>query len=88
MHNSRARMLLAGLVFSIATLAILITGIEAQPAPGKINFHDNFSSGKLDRYELPYPEDWAIQQEGPLHYLHMLRSRDAEEPRHPFSRAN
>jgi hypothetical protein len=84
MHNSRAKMLLAGLLFSVATLSILITGMEAQPAPGKIHFHDNFSSGKLDAYELPYPEDWAIRQEGAVHYLHMLRERDAVEPRHPI----
>jgi hypothetical protein len=84
MHHPRAKLLLAVLVFSVASLAILITGMEAQPAPGKVVFRDNFSSGKLDRYELPYPEDWAVQQEGPLHYLHMLRARDAEEPRHPI----
>ncbi len=84
MPNSRAKMLLAGLAFCVAALCILITAIVAQPAAGKIIFHDNFSSGKLDRYELPYPEDWAVQQEGPLHYLHMLRERDAEEPRHPI----
>jgi hypothetical protein len=58
--------------------------MKAQLAPGKVVFHDNFSSGKLGRYELPYPEDWAVQEEGLIHYLHMLRARDAVEPRHPI----
>jgi hypothetical protein len=58
--------------------------MKAQPAEEKLIFHEDFSSGKLDAYELPYPEDWAVQQEGPLHYLHMLRARDAVEPRHPI----
>jgi len=84
MPNSRTKMLLAGLAFCVAAFCILITAIVAQPAPGKVVFRDNFSSDKLDHYELPYPEDWAVQQEGPLHYLHMLRARDAEEPRHPI----
>jgi len=58
--------------------------MEAQPAKEKVIIRDSFSSGKLDRYELPYPEDWAVQEEGPIHYLHMLRARDAVEPRHPI----
>jgi hypothetical protein len=55
----------------------------AQPAPGKINFHDNFSSGKLDAWQFPFPEDWVVKEEGRLHYLHMLRSREPLVPRRP-----
>ena len=84
MHNLRTNKLLTGLGISVAALSILITGMKAQPAEEKLIFHEDFSSGKLDAYELPYPEDWAVQQEGPLHYLHMLRARDAVEPRHPI----
>jgi len=83
MHNSRTKMLLAVLVFSVAALAILITGMEARPAPKTIDFRDNFSSGKLDRWQFPFPEDWVVKEEGPLHYLHMLRSRDPLVPRRP-----
>ncbi len=77
MHKPRLKKLLALLVLSVAALAVLITGMEARPATGKVVFRDNFASGKLDRYELPYPDDWTVKQEGPLHYLHMLRARDA-----------
>jgi hypothetical protein len=76
-------MSLAGLVFSAVALSILITGIEAEPAPGKINFHDNFSSGKLDAWQFPFPEDWVVKEQGRLHYLHMLRSREPLVPRRP-----
>jgi hypothetical protein len=76
-------MLLTGLVFSVAALSILIVTIKAEPAPGKINFHDNFSSGKLDAWQFPFPEDWVVKEEGRLHYLHMLRSREPLVPRRP-----
>ena len=59
MHISRTNTLLAGLVFSVAALSIFVTAIETQAASGKINFHDNFSSGKLDAWQFPFPEDWV-----------------------------
>jgi hypothetical protein len=83
MHISRRNALLAGLVFSVGVLSILIVAIKAEPAPGKINFHDNFSSGKPDSWQFPFPEDWVVKEEGWLHYLHMLRSREPLVPRRP-----
>jgi len=76
-------MLLAGLVFSVAALSIFITAIETQAASGKINFHDNLSSGKLEAWQFPFPEDWVVKEEALPHYLHMLRSRDPLVPRRP-----
>jgi hypothetical protein len=83
MHISRTSTLLAGLVFTVAALSIFVTAIETQPASGKINFHDNFSSGKLDAWQFPFPEDWVVKEEGLLHYLHMLRNREPLVPRRP-----
>jgi hypothetical protein len=83
MHISRTNTLLIGLVFSVAALSIVIAAIESQPASRKINFRDNFSSGKLAAWQFPFPEDWVVKAEGPLHYLHMLRSRDPLAPRRP-----
>jgi hypothetical protein len=83
MHISPTNTLLAGLVFSVAALPILITAIEPQPASRKVDFHDNFSSGRLDAWQLPFPEDWVVNAEGRRHYLHMLRSRDPLVPRRP-----
>jgi len=83
MHMSRTDMLLAVLVFCLAGLSIFATSILARPAPRTINFRDNFSSGKLDGWQFPFSEDWVVKEEGPLHYLHMLRSREPLVPRRP-----
>jgi hypothetical protein len=76
-------MLLAVLVLCFAALSILTTSIPARPAPRTINFRDDFSSGKLDAWQLPFPEDWVVKEQEPLHYLHMLRSREPLVPRRP-----
>jgi hypothetical protein len=83
MRILRSKMLFGGLVFSVAILSIFITAIEAIPASRRINFRDNFSSGKLDAWQFPFPEDWVVKEEGGLHYLHMLRSREPLVPRRP-----
>ena len=83
MRTSRTDMLLAVLVLCLAALSTFATSFPARPAPRTINFRDNFSSGKLDTWQLPFPEDWVVKQEGPLHYLHMLRSREPLVPRRP-----
>jgi hypothetical protein len=76
-------MLFGSLVFSVAALPILTAAIKAEPAPGKVSFRDNFSSGKLDAWQFPFPEDWLVKEEGGLDYLHMLRSREPLVPRRP-----
>jgi len=83
MPISRTNLRLAYLVTSVAAALILIRVIEARPAPLAVNFHDDFASGKLDHWEFPFAEDWVIKEEGPLHYLHMLRNRDPLVPRRP-----
>jgi hypothetical protein len=83
MRNARASMPLGGLVISVAALSILIPGIMAQGRPWEFSFMDTFASGKLDAWQFPFPEDWTIREEGGLHYLHMLRSRDPLVPRRP-----
>ncbi|SPE29797.1 Signal peptide protein [Acidobacteriia bacterium SbA2] len=75
--------LVAGLLFSVAALSVMIARVAAQPAPLAVNFRDDFSSGKLDSWQFPFAEDWVVKEEGPLHYLHMLRSRDPLVPRRP-----
>jgi len=83
MRASRPGSLRVGFIFSIVALSILVEGRAGQPASRTINFHDNFASGKLDAWQFPFAEDWAVKDEGPLHYLHMLRSRDPLVPRRP-----
>ena len=83
MRISPRNMFVASMLFAIVMLSVLIVSIEARPAPGKVDFHDNFSSGKLDAWQFPFPEDWVIKEEGPVHFLHMLRPRDPLVPRRP-----
>ena len=74
---------MAGLLFCGVTISVLIARAAAEPDLKTVNFRDNFSSGKLDAWQFPFAEDWVVKQEGPLHYLHMLRSRDPLVPRRP-----
>lgn len=45
---------------------------------------DDFDSGGLNAWEVPFREDWQILTEGNLHYLHMKRSRPPGVPRRPL----
>jgi len=76
----------AALTFAILA-AIFATGLTtlagAGPVLRSIQFTDNFSSGTLGHWQFPYPQDWVIGTEGPLHFLHMLRNREPLEPRRP-----
>ena len=68
-------------------LAVLLVRAGAIGEPRRLTFQDDFSSGKLDPWLLPYPEDWEILSEGPLHYLHMKRNREPGVPRRPLQYA-
>lgn len=83
MRISPRYIILAALGLSLAALTISLNSTDARPASGKINFHDDFSSGKLDAWQFPFPEDWAVKEEVPLHFLHMLRNREPLVPRRP-----
>lgn len=50
----------------------------------RVSFRDDFASGSLDRWQLPYAEDWAILAGGPGRYLHMKRNREPGVPRRPL----
>ena len=72
------------LTLSTAALVLVLVGaMPARPTHGEEIFRDDFSSGKLDAWQFPFPEDWVINQEGPLHFLHMLRNREPLVPRRP-----
>lgn len=83
MPIARRSMFLVGSLFIVAAVAIFVTSMQAHPASRQVNFHGDFSSGKLDAWQFPFPEDWVVREEGPLHFLHMLRDRDPLVPRRP-----
>jgi hypothetical protein len=49
-----------------------------------LSFRDDFRSGNLNAWSMPYPEDWEVLSENGLHYLHMKRSRPPGVPRRPL----
>jgi hypothetical protein len=68
----------------LAVTALLVAqAATAQKTQKHYRFSDNFSSGSLNNWQFPFPEDWAVQQEGNTHYLHMLRMRKALRPSRP-----
>jgi hypothetical protein len=50
----------------------------------RLSIQDDFNSGSLNAWEMPFSEDWEILAEGSLHYLHMKRSRPPGVPRRPL----
>jgi len=48
-----------------------------------VHFTDDFENGRLDAWQMPYPDDWAILAEDGRHYLHMKRNREPLVPRRP-----
>jgi hypothetical protein len=65
-------------------LALFVRGFTARPAPERLWFTDDFESGKLDAWQFPYPQDWAIVETGGDHYLHMVKNREPGVPRRPL----
>jgi hypothetical protein len=57
---------------------------QCGPHPTKILIQHDFTAGNLKAWDMPFPEDWEIQQQGDLHYLHMKRNREPLVPRRPM----
>jgi hypothetical protein len=53
-------------------------------AAATLSIRDDFNSGALHAWEMPFREDWENLQEGNLHYLHMKRPRTPGLPRLPL----
>ena len=83
MRITRRNICFPGLLFTAAAMSIFVAAIEVSPASGEINFHDHFSTGKLDAWQFPFPDDWEIKEVGALHFLHMIRNREPLIPRRP-----
>jgi hypothetical protein len=84
MHIGNKRIAIPSILLTAILIAVFPFQASAQPAAHSIHFTDNFSSGKLNHWKLPYAQDWVVRSEGQLHYLHMLRSREPLVPRRPM----
>ncbi|MGH9328290.1 MAG: hypothetical protein ACRD2B_16605 [Terriglobia bacterium] len=78
-----------GLLVACTFIAALVAFLRPAHMNGRmsdasISFQDNFTSGNLSAWQMPYREDWEILAENGLHYLHMIRSRPPAVPRRPI----
>src|SRR5579862_1808148 len=78
------RIILAcGALAGAGLISVIVAPIETPSEPTEFKFHDDFNSGNLDPWQLPFSEDWVVKEEGPFHFLHMLRNREPLVPRRP-----
>jgi hypothetical protein len=84
MRQQRRQAIWAALLGAVALPGAVTALVSARPAARTQIFREAFSSGNLDAWEFPHPEDWEILSDGPLHYLHMKRSREPGVPRRPL----
>jgi hypothetical protein len=85
MQPRRSRFALFMLFLTATLIPVALSALApAPPVLKTLTFQDDFSSGNLDAWMLPHPEDWQILSEGPVHYLHMKRSREPGVPRRPL----
>jgi hypothetical protein len=76
-------------ILLIAGLGLIGVAVAwPQHAPGRepqsLRRAENFTSGNLNAWVMPFPSDWEILSQSGLHYLHMKRSRPPGIPRRPL----
>jgi hypothetical protein len=73
---------------AIALLAAYSAGVRAshaaQASKESVTATGFSPSAGLAGWQMPFPEDWELQQESGLSYLHMKRSREPGTPRRPI----
>ena len=74
---------------AIILLALSLVCAGLSPLYGRAGnatqpIQDDFKSGSLQAWEMPFPEDWEILHDGGLDYVHMKRARDPGVPRRPL----
>jgi hypothetical protein len=86
MMKSRNIRAVIGLLAAACLFGLFAAGPRALAQCGKatISVRHNFTSDTLKTWQMPFPQDWEILQEGKLHYLHMKRSRTPGVPRRPL----
>ncbi len=86
MATSKIVTALLGAVTLIASYAVFVWPAPAYSNARKasLSIQDDFDSGNLNAWEMPFAEDWEILTDGSLHYLHMKRSRPPGVPRRPL----
>jgi hypothetical protein len=84
-RSIRAAAVCIAVVSLIAFSALPVWAVTpCGPRTISLSIRDNFDTGSLKAWEMPFPGDWEILQEVNLHYLHMERSRPPGVPRRPL----
>ncbi len=73
------------LMLGLGLAAFILGGANTvSPILRTISLRDDFESGNLEAWQMPYAEDWEILPEGPNQFLHMKRKREPGVPRRPL----
>ena len=83
MTTSRWNISAFSALVAFGLISVVLVPRPARSSPGRVSYHDDFSSGRLDAWQFPFPEDWVINGQGPLRFLHMIRNREPLVPRRP-----
>ena len=73
----------------VSLIAVHAVAVRSEAQGGNtpaasLPIRDDFDTGNLNAWQMPFPEDWEILKEGSLDYLHMKRNREPGVPRRPL----
>ena len=86
MATSRIATALLAAVTLVASYAVFVwpAHVYGDSRKASLSIQDDFNSGSLNAWEIPFPKTGKFSREGSLHYLHMKRSRPPGVPRRPL----
>jgi hypothetical protein len=89
MHKPGSIYSAAILLACVSLIAVHAVSVRSEARHGNTPaasspIRDDFSTGNLNAWEMPFPEDWEILKEGSINYLHMKRNRPPGVPRRPL----
>jgi len=82
-RDIRAAAVLLGAML-LAFCAVSVWAASSHRGSSNLSIRDDFKSGSMAAWEMPFPDDWEIVEQDGLHYLHMKRSRPPGIPRRPL----
>ena len=89
MHKPGSIYSSAILLACVSLIAVHAVSVRSEAQHGNtptasLPIRDDFNTGNLNAWEMPFPEDWGILKEGSIDYLHMKRNRAPGVPRRPL----
>lgn len=71
-------------LIAVHAVAVRFEAQRGNTPAASLPIRDDFDTGNLNAWQMPFPEDWEILKEGSLDYLHMKRNREPGVPRRPL----